>query len=225
MSLRLLEDAHDDSTKALLHTFGVRRFPPSKGIAESWCKRRDEKVKNWPDNVPPKPDWENLQDGYTRVVQDDMPTAPTAEDVAFDVEFEGLELSQHQKVMLLPVDLRIHDLVYPSAVQARVAQLRSGRRTNKWSANLKGHFIGKMQAKWRAAVQKLGVCKAREALEQQMGPVVVIKTHAKHRAKAKRERTSTKNPRGTSKREDCHPIHYICFGGLLMHAPSMLQVM
>ena len=37
LQLKLLEDCHEESTKRLLSTAGLERYPPGKGVASSWC--------------------------------------------------------------------------------------------------------------------------------------------------------------------------------------------
>ena len=56
-ALCLLEHSEDESTKALLATPGIKRYPPGKGIAAQWCRDRDQIVRQWPGGQAPVPDW------------------------------------------------------------------------------------------------------------------------------------------------------------------------
>ena len=96
----------------------IRRYPPARGLVQKWCLDRDDCVRAWPQGVPPIPDWGLLD--KSQPVLDDMPPQPEEDDIVFEEEFEHLELSEHQKLMLLPVALRIKQLVYPSSIKARI---------------------------------------------------------------------------------------------------------
>ena len=118
VQLKVLEDCDAESTKALLSRQGMHRWPPNKGIASKWCQKRDASIRALgPDEPFPKPDWDKLANAH--LFDTDLPLEPNEDDVIVDQDIEDLDLTHHQRVMLLPVDLRIKELMYPSSVQAR----------------------------------------------------------------------------------------------------------
>lgn len=157
------------------------RYPQSKGIATSWCRDRDEIVRSWcndPNAKPTAPDWSLLtghpetQDVAQVVTTFDQESDP----VVFDIEFKDLELSDHQKVMLLPTHMRINQLVYPLSVQERVETYkRTVRRKNKWIDKLSSVFTRKARDKWRQLTSKHGRAAGKTIAKSQLGPTVVIK--------------------------------------------------
>ena len=95
-------------------------------------------------------------------------------------EFQDLDLSDHQKMMLLPVDARIGEIVYPASIQARVQAMplnKTGlQKKSKWNAKFKGVFAGKLAQKWKLKICKAtGIKKSTEILSKKLGPVVTIK--------------------------------------------------
>ena len=48
---------------------------PGRGIAPSLAQRRDREVSEWPENVPPVPDWDELEGPMLMV--DDLPETKT----------------------------------------------------------------------------------------------------------------------------------------------------
>jgi hypothetical protein len=161
---------------------GLDRYPASKGISDNWCRVRDALVRKWPANKPPKPDWDQYDDENI-LVQDDMPAEPGPDDVVLELDdFETLELTDHQKVMLLPVDTRIQNIVYPASIQARVQAISKHGKNKKsqWNAKFKGHFMGKNASKWKDKVNKaMGIKKSAKDALKELGPAVVIKTRKK----------------------------------------------
>ena len=118
-----------------------RRYPPSKGLKAQWCQDRDQEVRSWPDGVPGIPDWTKYEEGWSTSRLPDQPQEDDPE--PFEISMKDLELSERQKVMLLPVDERIKMLVYPKSIQARALSQNKMRnkRKSRWAAKLQGHFL------------------------------------------------------------------------------------
>ena len=76
-----------------------------------------------------------------------MPADPKPdEDAVLEIaNLEHLQLTDHQRVMSLPVDMRIQSILYPASVKARVIreQKPKVRRKNKWSDKFSGQLAGK----------------------------------------------------------------------------------
>ena len=85
-----------------------------RGIAPSLAKRRDVSVALWESDIPPKPDWSQLEGPM--LVPDDVPDEL---EPVFDFEVQSLELTEHQKAMLEPVDARIRNILVPGSIAAR----------------------------------------------------------------------------------------------------------
>ena len=104
----------------------------------------------------------------------------------FEKEFEELELTDEQKLMLLPADLRIKTLQYPSATKARVDSLRiairKGQRKGRWASKLSKSMTGKGKKRWGQIIKKHGKEKDREKIQDELGPKFP-KAKAKARAK------------------------------------------
>ncbi len=158
-----------------------------------WCKQRDANVRAWPDGKPPRPAWDRFEDAAI-LVTDDLPHEPQPEDVVIDVDFEELELSDHQKIMLLPVETRLANIVYPGNIQNRLEQRR--KRKSKWSGKFEGHFLGKVQAKWAKKIKTMGKKEGVAEIFQELGPLAQVKVKgrpkkgktlgkAKYKARAK----------------------------------------
>ena len=115
---------------------GISRYPPSKGLAESWCQARDARVRAWPDNKPTIPNWDNFTDAAI-LEADDLRAEPNPdEDAVLEIpDLEHLQLTEHQKVMSLPVDMRIQSILYLASIKARVNLERKPRfgRKSKWA--------------------------------------------------------------------------------------------
>jgi len=145
ISIKLIEECPEKCIQDILVLPGIARYPPSKGLAESWCQFRDAKVKAWPDNKPTLPDWDKFTD-VPILHADDLPELPDPDvDVVIDCpELEHLQLTDHQKVMSLPVDMRIQGTLYPASVHSRVKRERQPRklRKNKWASKFSGQFAG-----------------------------------------------------------------------------------
>ena len=99
------------------------------GIAPRLAKQRDDAVRQWQNNEPPEPDWSWL-DGRV-LLADDMPEEPGPEEVVFDVPFQSLELTEHQKHMLKSPEERVSELVFPASIRSRVQTRRRANRKNK----------------------------------------------------------------------------------------------
>ena len=163
LELKLLEDCEAPSTKKLLQQPWCKRYPPAKGIATAWCQRRDKGIRELDPSEPfPKPNWDVLED--QKLFENDLPEKASQEDepIVFEIDatFDDLELTQSQKLMLLPVDMRIGELCYPKIIHNRVKQHnkahRTGHRKNKWAAKLGNYSIGKLGRKWARRVKSMG---------------------------------------------------------------------
>jgi len=205
IQIKLLEECTEESTRALLAKPGLERYPPSKGVADAWARARDLQVQGWPEGKPPKPDWEQLKDAPV-LVQDDLPEQPEPDDLVFELDdFNDLQLSDHQKIMLLPVDARISQVIYPNSIQARVAasKVTSKRaRKSQWIGKFKGHYMGKLATKWTMKANKtLGIKSGVAEIMKGMGPLVIIKKKnsklkQKQAKKGKQEGDTGNNSKG-----------------------------
>ena len=162
MELKLLEDCVASSTKKLMQQLWCKRYPPAKGIATSWCQQRDKGIRELEQGKPfPKPDWDVLND--QKLFESDLPeqAADEAEPMIFEVDasFKDLELTQAQKLMLLPVEMRIKELMYPKSIENRIkalAKKTSVHRKNKRAAKLGGHVLGTTGRKWARKIKSMG---------------------------------------------------------------------
>ena len=172
-ALCLLEHSEDESTKALLATPGIKRYPPGKGIAAQWCRDRDQIVLQWPGGQAPVPDWTQYREGW----EDPAREQPEPDELELEIGLGELSLTDQQKAMLLPVEARIQNLVYPASIKARVtaAATKSFKRRSRWASKLHGHFRGKAQARWVQRVKDQGLEKAIQKIKEQQGPTVMIK--------------------------------------------------
>ena len=147
------------------------KFPPSRGIPPTAALERMRAVRQWIDENKraPKPDWAVLDECFhfePHELEHDE-----AEDT-FDFAFQGLELTEHQKLMLLPPDKRIKQLVYPEAVKNRVMLKKSGKRKNQWGAKFGKFFAGRAALRWQEKASKHG----RAKLEQEHAPKAKVST-------------------------------------------------
>ena len=58
--------------------------------------------------------------------------------------------------MLLPVEMRISELMYPKSIEIRIKTLARSKtvfRKNKWAAKLGGHYLGTTGRKWAKKIQ------------------------------------------------------------------------
>ena len=119
---------------------------PGRCIPPKLANARDAAVAEWPDNVPPVPEWSWL-DG--RVFhQDDAEEEPHANEPVFDFAFDALELTAHQKEMLKPPHERIAEIKFPETISKRVTVQRKYRRRSKWAAKFQGVNTGQCSRKW-----------------------------------------------------------------------------
>ena len=72
---------------------------PGRGIPPRLAKQRDDVAMAWPSNIPPEPDW-NIIESAMCLVQEDLPREPEPDEVVFDMSVSGLELTEHQQLML-----------------------------------------------------------------------------------------------------------------------------
>ena len=100
-----------------------------RGIPPRLAKERDDEVRQWPNNEPPEPDWSWL-DGQV-FVPDDIPEQPEPDEPIFEVPFQCLELTDHQKHMLKSPEDRVSELIFPASITSRVkAKRKFGRKTS-----------------------------------------------------------------------------------------------
>ena len=128
---------------------------PGRTIPPSFATRRDDIVRNWPSNEPPEPEWATLDN---HLWQEDFAPAerPAEEDFVVDLAFEHLELTEHQKHMLMPPEERIKQLVFPASLQNRIRHHRTSRNKSRWAAKFQGHFVGKATQAWRKRLRESG---------------------------------------------------------------------
>ena len=69
------------------------------------------------------PDWDTLEGPM--LLADDLPEEPGADDVVIDCELANLELDDHQKLMLQPVEVRMANILAPGSVASRVTRKRT----------------------------------------------------------------------------------------------------
>ena len=107
-------------------------------------------MQEWPMGAPPNPDWEKLRDN--KLIPDDLPQtlgdqeAEEAGEPVFEIDWSELDLTDEQKALLLPVEARIRNVVYPSHAftykkKARgkgVIKNAGNKRKNKWGAKFLG---------------------------------------------------------------------------------------
>ena len=70
-----------------------------------------------------------------------------ADDIVIDFELKELDLTEHQKLMLQPVEARMANIIAPGSLASRVTRKRSNLRKNKWAEKFKGHHVGKFANK------------------------------------------------------------------------------
>ena len=155
VEVRLLEDCEAETTRSLLAKPKIRRIPAGKGIALAWCKKRDAEIRARPDGEAfPKPDWDLLQDPH--LFDNDLPQEPQDEDegIVLETSLDDIGLIKHQQLMLMPVDMRISELMYPASIQARAREVHNRvQRKSRWAGKLQGHFRGKLGQKWAAKIK------------------------------------------------------------------------
>jgi hypothetical protein len=120
---------------------------PSRGITPKLCAKRDEIIKNWPNNIPPEPNWK-LLDGEGFFQADNAPEQMVEGEEPLELAFGDLELTAHQKIMLVPPEARLKTLLFPASLKRR-ALLLKGNRKNRWGEKFTGHFTSKHSKKWR----------------------------------------------------------------------------
>ena len=87
---------------------------------------------------------------------DDVPEEPDELDAVFDFEIQLLDLTDHQKLMLKPVEERLKNILPPGSLGARVAKNRKRDRKSRWRSKLQGHFAGTSAKKWVKKLQDVG---------------------------------------------------------------------
>ena len=116
-----------------------------RGICDYEKRDRDEKIARWVNNVPPEPDWSNLNINY--LLSDDLPAEPDVIEPIFEFAVSKLELTDHQKAMLEPPESRLAKLVFPKSIRDRATKKR-WKRKSKWADKFTGLFTGKLTKKW-----------------------------------------------------------------------------
>ena len=104
-----------------------------RGIPPRLAKERDDEVRQWPNNEPPEPDWSWL-DGQV-FVPDDIPEQPEPDEPIFEVPFQCLELTDHQKHMLKSPEDRVSELIFPAGITSRVMARRNKSRKTSGRAS------------------------------------------------------------------------------------------
>jgi len=159
----LLLDAHPCSEQ--LSAAGCHRLPPGRGIPMAWVKERVQRAEAWVNGVPPDPEWEQLEgEGIPSYLHhDDLEAEPEGEEDMFEMDVADLGLSDEQKKMLLPPDVRMREMMVEGSgtVRAEARRRASTKRRNKWAAKFGGHFLGKSAAKWKERANAEGLATAR----------------------------------------------------------------
>ena len=188
--LTLIDSSADETTKAIASKLGIFRLPPGKGISPDLANQRVQAEATWNDGEPPTPNWENLnknEDNY--IMLDDLPDNPSEDEFQLDFETKDLQLTEHQKAMLLPPDKRIKNLQMPSSIKARVKSKKVEKRRSRWAEKYTGVFAGKLAKKWNRAVKRWGYALGFKDLENKAGPTTNLKPTlfpaTKRRPKAK----------------------------------------
>ena len=145
---------------------------PGRGIPSRLAQQRDLLVENWENNVPPVPDWDFLEGNL--LVEDDLPAEPEAEEPLFDMVFQDLNLTEHQKAMLKPPEERMKEVVFPKSIRDRATSRRKNTRKCKWASKFRGLFTGKSTRKWADRLAKGD----REALESEAQGTARVKQPA-----------------------------------------------
>ena len=109
------------------------------------------------------------------ILQDDLPEKPSDDEFELDFETKNLELTEHQKAMLLPPEIRIRNPVMPGSIRARVQCQQVARRKSRWSAKFTGIFVGRLARKWKRTVSKLGRAAGLAELARSAGPTTNLK--------------------------------------------------
>jgi hypothetical protein len=131
------------------------KITPGRGISMKLQEARDEIIDNWPENIPPEPDWSQL-DGEAFFQADIAPPErPADEELVLDFDFADLELTEHQKIMLVPPEKRLVALNFPASLRRRAHQ-RAIHRKNRWAEKFTQHCTGKFAKKWRKRASEQG---------------------------------------------------------------------
>ena len=133
--------------------WAVPTLPPTRGIENKLAIERLDARADWVDGRPPRPDWEAIDTATVQLseVPNEMPPEEAENMLEFD--YEGLELTEHQKLMLLPPETRIRQVEYPESIRKRFGGRKCGKRKNKWGQKFKKLFVEKGRAKWSAALK------------------------------------------------------------------------
>ena len=125
-----------------------------RGIPPRLAKERDDEVRQWPNNEPPEPDWSWL-DGQV-FVPDDIPEQPEPDEPIFEVPFQCLELTDHQKHMLKSPEDRVSELIFPASITSRAKAKRKLRRKKQVGEQVQGPFYGQERSQVGRAPQGQG---------------------------------------------------------------------
>jgi hypothetical protein len=185
----IIDDCEAPTTKALFDELKLVRMPPSRGVSAQLARDRILiNQKEWHIWVPPSPDWDILNRKTPNYLfQDDLPQMPGDDDFVHDMDLKDLQLTEHQKAMLLPVDHRSANVIMPGSISSRVRTKNKlqQQRKSRWANKFKGVFMGKWSAKWKARVAKLGLTAAMAALEHEAGPTSNLNPYAKTQLKGR----------------------------------------
>ena len=173
-----IDEATEQTTMDIFEKMEITRVVTSSGLTQALVNERLERFEAWRDDQatgPPIPEWEWLHKKGGALVGDDLPQAPDEDiDTVFDIRFQDLDLSEHQKHMLKPVDERLKDSVYPKSVQSRVRSKTTSKRRNRWASKFKGHFVGKMAQKWSKRIKERGLKAGMQELTREAGPTAKV---------------------------------------------------
>jgi hypothetical protein len=176
---------------------------PSRGITPKLCAKRDEIIKNWPNNIPPEPNWK-LLDGEGFFQADNAPEQMVEGEEPLELAFGDLELTAHQKIMLVPPEARLKTLLFPASLKRR-ALFQKHNRKNRWGEKFTGHFTSKQSKKWRKRASEqdgqvkldessLGMAKVAPRMSlAKLGALVKQQSKDKAKSKARRKEKTSEN--------------------------------
>ena len=135
--------------------WAVPVLPPTRGIPNREAVQRLRDVAEWVDNRPPRPDWEQLDTANFHLAE--VPNEPAEPEVLeLEMEVSALQLSEHQRKMLLPPSARIRQIEYPDAIRKKTSVKKSVKRKSIWAAKFRQLFVGKGRKTWAKAFEKHG---------------------------------------------------------------------
>ena len=139
------------------------RRPVFRGIPQYLADHRVEEAKNWPEGVPPVPDWSVLDKLGNYLDQrhhpDEDPDDPESQAVVLDGRFADLTLTPAQMEMLVPIEQRISALPRGAShltKKAAAAKKHKTKRRSKWAKMFGQDRFRKQVHLWKAKLVQAG---------------------------------------------------------------------